>query len=102
VRSFHVVVSATAERHIAAIGEWWCDHRPAAPDLFREELEAALALLERSPTSGSPYPVAKPKGTRRKLLPRTRYHVYYTFDDEKREVIVRAVWHAMRGSGPRL
>lgn len=39
---------------------------------------------------------------RRILLHNSRYHVYYTADSDRREVMVRAVWHAARGQGPEL
>jgi plasmid stabilization system protein ParE len=37
---------------------------------------------------------------RRILMPRTRYHVYYTADDGDRLVRVHAVWHLSRGQRP--
>lgn len=39
---------------------------------------------------------------RRLLLPRSRYHLYFTYDEAADIVEVRAVWHAGRGRGPLL
>ena len=37
-------------------------------------------------------------GMRRLYLERLMSHLYYTYDE--REVVIRAVWHARRGTGP--
>jgi len=37
-------------------------------------------------------------GVRRFYLERLKSHLYYTFDEH--ELIIRALWHARRGSGP--
>lgn len=42
------------------------------------------------------------KGVQRLFLPGTRYHVYYVHDAEAREVVVLAIWSALRGKGPPL
>lgn len=39
---------------------------------------------------------------RRLLLPRSRYHVYFSNDEARQLVEVRAVWGATRGRGPAL
>ena len=96
-----IAVTATADAQVQAIGGWWQVNRPDAPDLFVREFADALDRLEATPFSGAEYPAPRPEGTRRILLPRTRYHVYYTVDRSRRVVVVRAVWHASR-RGPKL
>ena len=76
-------------------------HRTAAPSLFLEELEAAFALIGSAPNVGRPYRRSPVEGTRRVLLARSRYHVYYIPVDDD-EVVVVAIWHASRGIGPPL
>jgi plasmid stabilization system protein ParE len=49
-------------------------------------------------TSANSYRQSPIVGIRRVLLPRTRYHVYYVAREDV--VLVLAVWHAKRGSGP--
>jgi plasmid stabilization system protein ParE len=40
-----VVVAPEAERQVRAVDAWWRDNRPAAPDLFEQELRDAFATL---------------------------------------------------------
>jgi plasmid stabilization system protein ParE len=89
-----------AESQVRAIDDWWRRHRAAAPDLFLDELETAFTLIGSAPNVGHPYRRAPVGGTRRVLLARTRYHVYYAPLGD--EVVLLAVWHARRGSGPPL
>jgi plasmid stabilization system protein ParE len=67
---------------------------------FSRELEVAFALIGSAPNVGHPYRRSPVAGTRRVLLVRSRYHVYYVPLDD--ELVVLAVWHASRGSGPPL
>jgi plasmid stabilization system protein ParE len=98
--SLNVRTTPEADQHVRAIDEWWRSHRTAAPNLFLDELEAAFALIGSAPNVGHPYRRSPVTGTRRILLVRSRYHVYYVPLDD--EVVVVAVWHASRGSGPPL
>lgn len=91
-----------ADAHVLHTSAWWRTHRPAAPDLFDEELAGAFTLLGRAPDIGRRYKRRGIPGLRRLLLPRTRYHVYYLHDSAKATVIVLAVWSAVRGRGPNL
>lgn len=100
---FQIVVTDTAERHLETIQTWWTVTRSDAPLLFVEEIETAVARIARAPYSGALYPQATVRAeVRRVLLRRSRYHVYYTCDAERGRAIIRAVWHAARGRGPRL
>jgi plasmid stabilization system protein ParE len=76
--------------------------RPSAPGLFSDEFTRAVERLKSMPGSGAVFDSMSVRGARRILLPRCGYHVYYTLDSKKREVLVRAVWHSARGSGPEL
>jgi hypothetical protein len=55
--------------------------------------------LQRGAVLGVIYPFPLFE-VRRFLLPRSRYHLYYSIDGEL--VKVRAVWHTARGKGPSL
>ncbi len=63
---------------------------------------AALDLLSESPEAGRPCPRKKFPGLRRLLLPTTRYHLYYLYDPDRQEVLLLAIWSAVRGRGPKL
>lgn len=100
--SCRVIVAAAAREQIRAVDDWWVTNRPAAPSLFRDELDAALALLASAPDIGPRFRRARRKGVRRLLLRRSRFHVYYVHDRRHAVVLVLAVWGATRGHGPPL
>ena len=52
------------------------------------------------PRSGARYEATTLREMQRVLMPRTRYHVYYTVDDDSLLVRVHALWHMSRGQGP--
>ena len=96
----HVVVTPEAFQQALPIDTWWQTERTAAPQLFSQELSAALALLGTLPPAGRGYPHPTVPDVRRVLLRSSRYHVYYTIHEDA--VIILAVWSAVRGSGPDL
>ncbi len=95
-------VAPRARAQIQTIAAWWRANRQAAPDLFARELAEALEGLTVRPTAGAPYAERRGITIRRLLLKRSRYHVYFSWEEEARTVRVRAMWHASRGHGPRL
>jgi plasmid stabilization system protein ParE len=93
-----VELSDEARAEVARIDAWWRQNRPAAPDLFVDELEQALLALRDAPAIGTHY---EPKpGVRRLLLKRTHYHLYVV--DQADHIVVVAVWSTYRGRGPKL
>jgi hypothetical protein len=64
-----VELSAEADAQVQQIDSWWRENRQRAPDLFTDELDRALLMLEDSPTLGVPYELKR--GVRR-LLRRPR------------------------------
>lgn len=52
--------------------------------------------------TGRIYEAAGVRPTRRILLPKTGYHVYYWPDEEAAMIRVYAIWHGSREHGPRL
>lgn len=95
-----VEFSPEALAHVEAVAAWWSENRGAAPSLFSDELAAAVELLASAPRAGGRYERATVPEMRRLLMPRTRYHVYYTV--EASVIRIHAVWHAARGQGPPL
>lgn len=93
-----VELSAEAGAQVQRIDTWWRENRPGVPDLFTNELEAALLTLELAPTPGARYAPKPP--VRRLLLRRTHHHLY--FIEESGRLLVLAVWSAFRGHGPEL
>lgn len=97
-----VSFTPTARGHFETIDAWWRIYRPAAPELFAEELAAAVNRLEIAPLSGLEYDAGESGCFRRLLLQRTRYHVYYRFNAEDSTVHIHVIWHTARGTGPDL
>lgn len=95
-----VRTTRTAEVQIATVDEWWRCNRATAPDLFLDELADAFALIEAAPELGRPWTSSEVPGVRRVVMRATRYHVYYRIDGD--DVVILAVWSAVRGRGPRL
>lgn len=91
--------TASAAEHLRLLHEWWQENSPR-PEILHDDLEEAATLLSAFPTIGSPYRSSPIPGVRRFYLERLTCHLYYTFDD--REVVIRALWHARRGTGPDL
>ncbi len=99
--SLPVITTPEADAQIRTIDTWWRTNRPAAPDLFAEELANCFVLLEQAPKIGRPYRRhLSSLGLRRVLLRATRYHVYYV--PRADAVAVLAVWHSQRGQLPPL
>ncbi len=98
--SLLVRTTPEADAQISDIDQWWRKNRPGAPDLFLNELAASFDTIGHAPNIGRLYRLSPVPRTRRVLLSKSRYHVYYVpqVDDVK----VLAVWHARRGVGPPL
>jgi hypothetical protein len=71
---------------------------PKRPEILQHDLGEAMQMLSVLPRIGSLYPAAPITGVRRLYLERLTSHLYYTYNE--REVVIRALWHARRGSGP--
>jgi plasmid stabilization system protein ParE len=88
-----VVISPRAIAESEAADAWWSANRLAAPDLFAEQLLAALELLAVAAEGVGTLWSAR-SDVRRILLPRVRFHAYYRIEGTR--VVVVAVWHARR------
>jgi plasmid stabilization system protein ParE len=92
-----IVFVEDALDHVDTIDRWWREHRPSAPDLFANELIAALRVLADAPLIGSQYR----KRYRRLRLQKTHHHVYYEVDPEADEITVVAVWGMPKAKTPK-
>ena len=93
-----MVISADAELQLAAIRSWWRANRSAAPDLFDREVDATVEMLREAARSFPVYRTESDAEIRRALLPRSRFAVYFSIEPDA--VLIVAVWHTARGSGP--
>jgi plasmid stabilization system protein ParE len=76
MRRYRVGFSRVASAQVETIESWWWENRPAAREMFRREIEAAVRFLETSPLIGKSYAEAPVPGVRRMLIGRSRYQVY--------------------------
>ena len=94
MRHLSIEFSPDALEQIRAVHDWWRIHQPGAPELLREELAATLEMIRSSPHAAKVYQFSPIPGLRRSLMPRTRYHLYFTFHEERALIFVHAIWHA--------
>lgn len=93
-------VVPVAQRQIRQAAHWWQENRSAAPGLFREELERAFDLITTHPELGVRSPEVGSGRVRRLHLSGIRYYLYYRPEDDL--ISVLALWHASRGSLPKI
>ena len=93
-------ISPRAAAEIEMAAAWWQENRPSAPGAVRVDIARTLALLSVQPGLGAPIRKPRVPGARRYTLDRIRYYLYYCVDGEILEVL--ALWHASRGSEPRV
>lgn len=61
-----------------------------------------LALMSPQSPLGVVYGARRGVTIRRVLLPRSQQHIYYSVDELTDTVVVRTIWGARRGRGPKL
>jgi len=93
-----VLVKPRARREIHEAAAWWSENRLSAPGAVAHDLKEALELLVEFPGIGTRVENAKSPETRRWLLKRVGYHVYYRPRWQYLEVV--AFWGSERGNGP--
>jgi plasmid stabilization system protein ParE len=89
--------TATAQQHVQRFKKWWQENS-VRPEILDHDLAEAVRMLSIVPGIGSIYRPSPIVGMRRLYLERLMSHLYYTYDE--REVVIRAVWHVRRGTGP--
>lgn len=97
-----VRITRRAQAHVERRRTWWAENRPAAPNLFDDELDGALRLISEMPSAGVMWPTARNPGLRRVLMSETHHHVYFYVDGPRSTVVILALWGAARGRTPKL
>lgn len=95
---YRVRISSFALHQIDHASAWWRKNRDKAPTALDDDIDAAIALIRRSPGIGQPVQLRKP--ARRVWMPRVRFFLYYRERDDLIEII--ALWHGSRRSPPRV
>ena len=94
-------LSKRAGRAAERIDERW-RQRADHPNVFAQDLLAAVELLESGTTPGSPFPTEKRPSLRRLLMPRSRCHLYFEIDHASESIQILHIWDARRGRTPAL
>ena len=97
-----VAFTPRATREVTDAKRWWRANRTKAPHELEEELRTALDLIAGTPSIGAVARNVALPGVRRIFLNRVNYFLYYRPHLDLNRVEVVALWHARRGSGPRL
>lgn len=99
---FVVAFTPRASREVEEAKRWWRANRTKAPNALEEELRTALDLIATTPGIGAVARNVVLPGVRRLFLNRVNYFMYYRPKPDSHVVEVVALWHARRGTGPRL
>ncbi len=91
-----IVVTKRARSQIERAATWWSENRKASPDALVEELSRVFDLLSATPMIGQPASL----GTRRLLLKRLDYFLYYRYRPNAKRVDIVALWHTRRKKQP--
>ncbi len=93
------IVAGRAKQELKRIDNWWRANRDYE-DLFIDEFEETVKVLEDVPNIGRLYCTSKGKEVLYVLMRKTRYHVFYVVEDEVLKIV--SVWGAERARGPKL
>lgn len=94
--AYRVGVLPRALADIEKIAKWWRVNRPAAPRLFRDELDLALISIAAQPEIGHNARLRTHPGARTYVLRRSNYVVIYNMDAESGVVAIARVRHGRR------
>jgi plasmid stabilization system protein ParE len=95
-RPYSITVVVPADREIFSARRWWRSHRLGAPDALDDEFSRALGLLARHPEIGALTTSVRAAHTRRIVLPRSRYVLYYRVVPAAMRIEILAFWHTSR------
>lgn len=92
-------ISGRARRELRRLDKWWRQNRDYK-DVFINEFESMIKVLEDKPNIGRPYRTASGKDVLYVLMRKTRHHIFYVIKDDELEIV--SVWGAGRGHGPKV
>ena len=98
--AFRIRSSRLAARQVRNESRWWRRHRTKAPNLFRDELRRAFALIAEYPDAGPTTDDVDLPGLRRVLLVGTQHYIYYRVNAAERRIEILAIWSTSHGEPP--
>jgi hypothetical protein len=96
-----VEISKRAQRSIERIDARWRS-RADYPDIFMDEMDAAIGHLETVSNPGTPCNSPKRPQLRRLLLEKTKCHLYFVVNEQKQWIELLQVWDSRREHPPKL
>jgi hypothetical protein len=97
-----VRITPEGEAQLAIRRKWWRQNRSKAPDLFDEELAAAIGRIAQAPESFPTFAERKGRTIRRCLMKRTRCQLYIETDTSAGVVWLLAAGGGQRRRPPRI
>jgi hypothetical protein len=97
-----VVVMPDAESQLATRRAWWRENRPATKDLFDQELAVAIDRIANAPFTSKVFVERRGHPIRRRLLPKTRCHLYFEILEGQGEVQIVAAAGSRQRRAPRI
>ena len=79
---------------------WISGHGYDAENPLLNEVSEAVALLRAAPELRVSYHQERFRRGLRRLLLRSGWHLYYSYDQSRSVIVIVAVWFAARGTGP--
>jgi hypothetical protein len=97
-----VVIMPEAESQLATRRAWWRENRPATRDLFDQELAHAIDRIANVPFACPVFVERAGHAIRRRLLPKTRCHLYFEILERQDEVQILAAAGSRQRRTPRI
>lgn len=101
----NVKFTLRARQRARIITTWWRKHRPGSEHVFEQELEhvtSKLAAMSGESRIGIVFRETRRNTVWRVLMPKAEQWIYYAVDAASDMVVIRAIWGARRGRGPKL
>lgn len=80
----------------------WASGHEVSDNPLLDQIARAADLLRENPELGVVYRRGGFRRETRRLLLRSGWHLYYSYERARGTIVIVAVWYARRGSGPPL
>lgn len=97
-----IELSPEAERMLEEAEARWASGHEVSNNPLLDQLSRAADLLRENPELGVICRRAGFRRETRRLLLRSGWHLYYSYERARNVIVIVAVWYARRGSGPPL
>lgn len=94
--------SPEAEHMLEAAEARWASGHEVSDNPLLDQIARAADLLRENPELGVVYRRGGFRRETRRLLLRSGWHLYYSYERARSTIVIVAVWYARRGSGPPL